>query len=203
MLVFLFLTIGAKSQNYFHLYDDRDTSGVSKDAMSTEIMTDRIKKSAELYAKYAPVPRFTEMDFSFGADLEEYKKLSGYGILYIPSLNQDSSEYPIKKVYIKFGNTITELQKIGEIPIETKDKTIAATFGKHRIDYYYLIPYQLTLTYGELMIDWSTNRKEFILTKFPNQNLLDFEVKDVDTNKPIDEQFLKTFLKREYGIESN
>jgi hypothetical protein len=202
LLALIFSGIHAMSQDYFHL--SADTLSVTTDAMSTSAMTERLKKDAEHYARYAPIPRLAEMDISFGADLTEYKKLAGYGVLYIPSLNQDSSEYPIKRVYIRQGSEITELKKIGEINVGVDDNGIAATFGKHRIDYYYLIPYNLTLVYGELMVDWNTNRKEFVITKFPSQNTVEYDVKKTNfSNKDIDTLFLKAFLKREYSIGSN
>jgi len=202
IIAFLFLASYAHSQDLIHLVSD--STKVVDSSTSVTIMTKRIKDDAIYYVQYAPVPRLAEMDFAFGADLQEYEKLGGYGVLYIPSLNQDSSEYPIKRVYIKQGSEITELQKIGEISIGVTDKTIMATFGKNRVDYYYLIPYKLTQVYGELMIDWSTNRQKFVLSKFPNQNAIDFDVKKADTkNKPIDKDFLKIFLKREYNLDSN
>lgn len=203
LLIFvLSISIHGHSQEYLHL--SADSLSVSNDAMSTAAMTARLKKDAEQYAQYAPVPRMAEMDISFGADADEFKKLSGYGILYIPSLNRDNSEYPIKRVYIKQGNVVTELQKIGEINIGVQDKDIVTTFGKNRIDYYYLIPYQLTQVYSELMIDWSNNRKEFVLTKFPNENAVDYDTQKIDIqSKEIDKASLKNFLKREYNLNTN
>jgi hypothetical protein len=195
-------TIVAHAQDYFHIY--ADTLSVSNDAMSTKTMTKRLKQDAEKYAQYAPIPRMAEMDISFAADPDEFKKLNGYGVLYIPSLNRDNSEYPIKKVYIKQGNVITELKKIGEINIGVQDKYLITIFGKNRIDYYYLIPYQLTQVYGELMIDWSNNRKEFLLNKFPNENAVDYDTKKINMkNATIDNASLKIFLKREYNLDTN
>ena len=202
LIIILSSTIAARAQDYFHLY--ADTLSVSNDAMSTKAMTERLKQDAEKYAQYAPVPRLAEMDISFGADQDEFKKLNGYGILYIPSLNRDNSEYPIKRVYIRQGNVITELQKIGEINVGVQDKSIITTFGKNRIDYYYLIPYQPTQIYGELMIDWSNNRKEFLLNKFPNENAVDYDTKSINLkSNTIDKASLKIFLKREYNLDSN
>jgi len=202
LIIMISTTIVAHAQDYFHIY--ADTLSVSNDAMSTKTMTKRLKQDAEKYAQYAPIPRMAEMDISFAADPDEFKKLNGYGVLYIPSLNRDNSEYPIKKVYIKQGNVITELKKIGEINIGVQDKYLITIFGKNRIDYYYLIPYQLTQVYGELMIDWSNNRKEFLLNKFPNENAVDYDTKKINMkNATIDNASLKIFLKREYNLDTN
>jgi len=202
LIIIISTTIVAHAQDYFHIY--ADTLSVSNDAMSTKTMTKRLKQDAEKYAQYAPIPRMAEMEISFAADPDEFKKLNGYGVLYIPSLNRDNSEYPIKKVYIKQGNVITELKKIGEINIGVQDKYLITIFGKNRIDYYYLIPYQLTQVYGELMIDWSNNRKEFLLNKFPNENAVDYDTKKINMkNATIDNASLKIFLKREYNLDTN
>jgi len=201
-IILLSATIAARAQDYFHIY--ADTLRVSNDAMSTKTMTEQLKQDAEKYAPYAPIPRMAEMDIAFAADLDEFKKLNGYGVLYIPSLNRDNSEYPIKRVYIKQGNVITELKKIGEINIGVQDKDLITIFGKNRIDYYYLIPYELTQQYGELMIDWSNNRKEFLLNKFPNENAVDYDTKKINMkNTTIDDASLKIFLKREYNLITN
>jgi hypothetical protein len=193
----------SKAQDYTHILDD--SLKVTKNSVSTDDMTDRIKKDAADYAKYAPVPRLAEIDFAFGANAGEYKKLKGCGVLYIPSLNRDSLEYPIKRVYIKTKDKIFELEKLGQVVVAVQDKQIIDTFGKNRVDFYYLIPYQLTQTNGELLIDWSRNRTEFLLSKFPNGYKLDYLTeKNISKNQStIDKQFLKTFLLREFNITVN
>jgi hypothetical protein len=118
-------------------------------------------------------------------------------------MNRDSTEYPIKRVYLKQGSVITELQKIGELNVTVTDPAIIATFGKHRVDYYYLIPYALTRVYSQLMIDWSTNRQEFVLAKFPSEQAVDYKTEGASKNTMIDKNFLKQFLKREYNVDSN
>lgn len=193
--------VSLKAQNYIHLVTEK--YDYIDDPSSTNAMTERIKKGAEYYAKNALVPRFAEMDFAFGANQDEYKKLNGYGVLYVSSLNQDSTEYPIKRVYFKSGNTVIELQKIIEIQVPTSDATIKKVFGKNRVDYYYLIPYSETQLKNELLIDWSANRKDFVLGKFPTDNKLDYDVDDLKStdNKTINSASLDSFLKREFGVK--
>lgn len=199
ILSFFFLTSKVFSQTLIHIA--ADTLVGTNNVATTNEMAQRIKQSAVEYEKYAPVPRLAQLDFAFAADKKEFTKLSGYGVLYIPSLNQDKSEYPIKKVYIKSNGTTTELRKIGELNVGVKDKVIASVFGNNRIDYYYLLPYQLTQKEGELLIDWSSNRTEFILTKFPNGNKVEYKTNDVIDGKAIDVKALNNFLKREFNIE--
>src|ERR1035437_9116601 len=89
----------------------------SKSASSTFRMTQKIKDAAIKYENYGPIPRFVECDYAFASDLNEYKKLNGFGILFITSLNRDSTEYPIARVYFKSegGNAdeLIDLKLIG------------------------------------------------------------------------------------------
>ncbi|MFC0516585.1 hypothetical protein ACFFGT_20430 [Mucilaginibacter angelicae] len=202
LAILLLGNVAYGQSNYLHLISP--VNSTSNNPVSADEMTSRIRKDAENYARYAPVPRMAEMDYAFGADIEEYKKLNGFGVLYIPSLNRDSSEYPIKRVYVKVNNKIIELEKLGEIKVPVTDPQIISTFGRNRIDYYYLLPYQLTLKDSEVLIDWSTNRQNFTLTKFPNTGPIDFiTTKNIGKNDGvIDKHTLKAFLKREFNVNS-
>lgn len=192
------ITLSAKSQDYLHYYttDKGDSTGT---ATSTKLMTETIHKSALYYKQYAPVPRFAQLDYAFGADIKEYNLLAGNGVLYIPSLNRDETEYPVKRVYAKTSKGVVELTKIGEIKVGNTDPDIVDVFGKNRVDYYYLLPYWLTREKCELLIDWSINRKEFVLAKFPDESTLEFEVPKL-SGQALDQKFLNEFLKREFGV---
>jgi hypothetical protein len=194
--VLIFLPFFSTAQELGH---DVSIIKVVLNSASADQMTQRLKQDALTYLKYAPVPRMAEMDFAFGANREEYDKLNGEGVLYITSLNQDTTEYPIKKVYLKTNASTIELEKIGEINVGVDDKDIRTTFGKNRVDYYYLLPYSFTQTQCKLLIDWSNNRKEFLLSSFPNDNKLDYKVSSLQ-KKEIDMSFLKIFLQREFNI---
>jgi hypothetical protein len=179
--------------------------GIQKGSVSTNTMTSRIKDAAVSYESYAPIPRIAVFDFAFPADLPEYNKLNGYGILYVASLNQDTTEYPIKRVFVKLndGNS-AELKLIGSIKVPIDDKTIKKVFGPNRIDYYYYFPYYLTIDKGQLMIDWTKNRSDFVLQQFPSDSKLDF-IKG--SNKPIigvvekiDTSAFNSFSIREFQI---
>ena len=162
---------------------------------------------AEEYKQYAPVPRLAIYDFAFAKDLNEYKKLNGFGILYIASLNQDTLESPIEKVYFKSENGITTLELIGIVKVPVNDRIIKDVFGNNRIDYYYYLPYAITQTNGDLMIDWKKNRKEFILVKFPNDYKLDFVTKtnnkSLNEKKGIDKNYFYNFALQEFQIKLN
>jgi hypothetical protein len=189
-----------KAQDYIHITPQ--TYRYNDQPASANLMTERIKKDAKEYAKYAPVPRIALMDYAFAANLDEYKELNGYGVLYIASLNRDTTEYPIKRVYFKKNGAVIELKKIGEIKVEIADEATTSTFGKNRVDYYYLIPYNETQINSEILIDWANNRKEFTLDTFPDGNKLDF-LTDADltpAKKALNTDLLNSFLEREYNI---
>jgi len=87
------------------------------------------------------------------------------------------------------------------------DSLVKTIFSHHRIDYYYYLPYEMTQTSGSLLIDWKNNRKEFILTKFPNDFKLDY-MKDIklklpDTGSSIDPKSFYEFADREFEIKLN
>jgi len=192
----------ANSQEIIHLTQDMN---VSDSASSINRMNQRIIDDASQYEKYGPVPRFVQYDYAFAGDINEYKKLNGFGILYISSLNRDSSEYPIVRVYFKSPKGIIDMKLIGSIEIPVTDNRVKKIFGNHRIDYYYYLPYEMTQLTGSLLIDWKNNRKEFILTTFPEDFKLDFlkESKLIlpDTNSSIDEKSFDEFADREFEIK--
>jgi len=201
--ILLFISY-VNSQEAFHLTQD---IGVLDSPTSTSRMTQRIIKDATQYRLYGPVPRFVQYDFAFAADINEYKKLDGFGILYISSLNRDSTEYPIVRTYFKTKDGLIDLKLIGSIEMPVADSLVKTIFSHHRIDYYYYLPYEMTQTSGSLLIDWKNNRKEFILTKFPNDFKLDY-MKDIklklpDTGSSIDPKSFYEFADREFEIKLN
>ncbi len=192
----------AYSQQGLHLIE---SLGDSNNLTSTYLMTDRIKEDANKYQQYAPIPRLAEFDYAFASDFVEYEKLNGFGILYITSLNQDSDEYPIERVYFKYKGGVIDLKLIGSINITVTDDLIKKVFGKNRIDYYYYLPYMITQLSGQLLVDWKKNRKEFLLLQFPAENKLDYitDNKKIlpDSNKSIDMTSLDKFAQREFKIK--
>lgn len=180
----------------------------SIEAASIKSMTKRIADDAEQLKSYTPVPRITLFDWAFGIDSVEYKKLNGFGILYLSSLNREITEYPVKRVYIKQNDgTVTDLVQIGSLRVEIEDEKIKNVFGSNRIDYYYYLPYYLTQVTGRLMVDWSVNRKEFLIQELPAPFSLDFikESNMIHSNETegIDVTSFKSFSEREFQIKLN
>jgi hypothetical protein len=148
-----------------------------------------------------------QYDYAFAADINEYKKLNGFGILYISSLNLDSTEYPIVRVYFKATDGLVDLKLIGSLKIAVTDTLIQNIFGNHRMDYYYYLPYEMTQLPGDLLIDWKNNRKEFILANFPSNFRLAFiensKLMLPDRKGSIDDKCFDEFALREFQIKLN
>ena len=78
-------------------------------------------------------------------------------------------------------------------------------FGNNRIDYYYFFPYYLSQVSGQINIDWSTNRKDFVLHELPlspglsyitiNNISLQSDIEHIDTVA------FNKFAKREFQIQ--
>jgi hypothetical protein len=81
--------------------------------------------------------------------------------LYITSLNQDSTEYPIERVCYKYKDEVIDLKLIGSLNITVTDNLVKNVFGKNRIDYYYYLPYMITQLSGQLLIDWKKIERIF------------------------------------------
>lgn len=77
-------------------------------------------------------------------------------------------------------------------------------FGSNRVDYY-LIPYPLTQHEGEITIDWSKNRKDFVLAKLPLRYKLNFitDTLDIIPLSKVDSQILENLLLREFSFKGN
>jgi len=177
----------------------------SINSTSANLMTIKIINAANKYLQYAPVPRIAQFDYAFAKDIDEYKKLNGLGILYIASLNQDSTEYPIERVYFKHKDGVVELQLMYTKVVTVTDNLIKNVFGNHRVDFYYLMPYVVTQISGQLIIDWKKNRKEFVIGEFPSGSSLDYitdkKLLIPDVTKDIQNIDLDLFAQREFQIK--
>lgn len=202
-LLILLSCLTSHGQTIKHKIETGNT-GVACPA-STDLMTKRIKESAVMYEEHAPVPRIVQLDYAFGADSNEFKALNTFGILYIASLNQDKTEYPIKRVYLKADGREIELIKLGSTNVSVTDAMIKKVFGENRIDYYYLIPFFYTQLTGELVIDWSANREGFVLCQLPKSVILDYSVTDANMypygKESFNEKALSEFMEREFQIK--
>lgn len=169
---------------------------------SIELMTERLRETAIENRPFAPIPRVTHFDFAFGATASEFKKLDGFGVIHITSVNEDPREHPIKRVYLSYHGDDVELIPISYVRVRVEDPFIDEVFGRHRMDYFYLIPYYFMELEGFLMIDWSVNRTEFVMFQLPIDFNLGYEpeFKFPQGADHFDEDAFYQFLDREFNI---
>lgn len=163
ILLFFAHFISAQDRNY-QIYGANQ--GIGEGPVTTETMTERLVQSAQEYFLY-DVPRIAEYNYCFGHNQEEHRKLNGYGVLLVSSVNKVRAEHPIRRLYFisPFGEQ--ELQLLFAREVEVEQPIIQRTFGKNRVDYYYLLPYSITQQKGFLVVDWAINREGFVLIEFP------------------------------------
>lgn len=172
-------------------------------ASSSELMTVRFRKEATQIRKDATASWAYHLLFSFPNNPKTFHALQGYGILYLAVMNQDSSQFPVRRVYITNNKDVTNLREIGEEKVAVKDPAIKRVFGKNRVDYYYLIPYSQTQDTCELHLRWSNDDEhEVLLARFPNIQKLSFvkNGKFIETGD-VDMKILKLFALQEFHIQ--
>jgi hypothetical protein len=196
------LLCSSEAQETNHILE---TLGLIDSSASTGAMTARIKEAAVVYEDEGPVPRFAQFDFAFGKDLDEYKALNGFGILYLATVCQNSASNPVDSVYFKSGRITVRLRLIGKLRIPVEDGLTRKVFGKNRIDYYYYLPYIATRRDALLEIDWSDGRRGFELAEFPSDLELDYmpdaSLVPPDPKGSIDAKILDNFAEREFQIK--
>ena len=170
---------------------------------STDEMTNRIIDLATKYESYAPVPRVALFDIAFASNLEEHRRLGGMGVLLVSSVNQDSREHPIANVFAESLDKKYNLPLVAKRNVIVENDKVKKVIGINRVDYYYLIPYPITQAEGQITIDWSKNRKDFVLAKLPLGCKLNFAINtpDITPYAKVDGQSLERFLLREFSFK--
>jgi hypothetical protein len=179
--------------------------GVKYSPTSTDEMTDRIVKLAVKYESHAQFSRIALFDMAFASNPEEYRKLEGMGILLISSVNHDGDEHPITNVIAETLDKKYNLPSIAKRAVIVENEEVKKMFGSHRVDYYYLIPYPITQHEGQITIDWSKNRKDFVVAKLPLLHKLDFivDTQDISPNTKVDKQTLENLLLKEFSFRGD
>jgi hypothetical protein len=148
------------------------------------------------------VPRFAQFDFALPADSAEYFQLNGNAILLIIGFTHDSSELPFSKVYLTRNFKKYDLVKILDTKFIYSNSKVTDLFGSNSIVSFYFLPISVITNQQELKIDWMKNRKGFSFGKI--DSLKDNNFKIIKLPKmEIDENFLKSFLFREFPLVAN
>jgi hypothetical protein len=201
IITLIFFLISSSSQAV-HIKGDE---GAKPGPASTDEMTNRIVELAVELESHAPIRRIALYDVAFPSNPEEYKRLGGMGILLISSVNQDRDEHPITDVIVETPDKKYNLPFIAKRNVIVENEKVKKLFGPNRVDYYYLIPYPLILQEGQITIDWSKNRKDFVVAKLPFQFRLHFikDTRDIGLPAQVDRQTLENFLLREFSFEGD
>jgi len=100
---------------------------------------------------------------------EEYEALNKHALILIVAISQEASELPIKRVYIRQGNSDFELTRFlrPRMSQTPKDSLTRSVLGEFREDSYFPIPIDAIYKPGRLLVDFAENRTEFVLDEFP------------------------------------
>lgn len=145
---------------------------VSETPTSQQFLNDHIEATAVEYRDH-PIPRTAFYDFSIPPNLQEYKKLDGYGLLLIVAISKEVDELPLKRVYVSLKGEDIILNKIKIVWVNKNDPDSQSvkTFGPYRAETLFLFPIYLAKEEAVLKVDFAKNRNEFVLMTFPNTTL--------------------------------
>lgn len=163
-LVFACLGVAASAQQPTHL----ETSlGWRRTAVTNAALDGRLHEAAAQYRGYAPIPRIALFDIAYPKDSAESAALGGNAVLVVIAVVQDSSELPLRRVYVTPSTASSvQLSLVGAAGSYTSDTVTRATFGRFRFDAAYLLPLSVRVTAGDLLIDFGAHRDGFRLIRF-------------------------------------
>jgi hypothetical protein len=145
------------------------TLGWSKTAVTNTVLDAHIRDAATQYRTYATIPRTAFFDIAYPKDSSEAQALSGYAVMVITALVQDSTELPLTGLYVRTASGDRPLDLYSSVASIVVDTVIRQTFGRFRLDALYLIPLTSRLFTGELLANFATHRKGFRLGQFDGQ----------------------------------
>jgi hypothetical protein len=163
------LLIGAVPPCAFAQQHVETTLGWSKTAVTNTALDARIRDAAKQYRTYAPIPRTAFFDIAYPKDSSEAQALSGYAVMVVTALVQDSTELPLTELYFRTASGDRPFDLYSSVASTVVDTVISATFGRFRLDALYLIPLASRLVTGELLADFATHRRGFRLGQFDGQ----------------------------------
>lgn len=188
-----------EAEDHFHVLE---RTGYSSEPVGSARMDKRITESALRYRKYGAVAaRAGFHDIAFPKDSKEFHRLNGYGLLVVTAVSQDSSELPLRRVYVQGEHGPEILQRLFSISsaVEPPDGAIAQVFGPFRADAMYLFPVHCKFKIGKLLTDFAQNRRGFQLATFPER--IPPALKALPTDKPTSIpplEEIRQFAHREY-----
>lgn len=188
-----------EAKDHFHV---RERTGYSSEPVSSARIDEFITETALRYRKFGAVAaRGGFHDIAFPKDGKEFHRLNGYGLLVVTAVSQDSSELPLRRVYVQGEQGPEVLQRLFSISsaVEPPDGAVAQVFGPFRADAMYLFPVHWKFKDSKLLTDFAQNRRGFQLATFPERipPALKALPKEKPTSIPPLEE-IRQFVLREY-----
>ena len=140
-----------------------------KGAVTNAAIDGRLTAAAVHYAGVASIPRIALFDVAYPADSNELKRLHGYALVVLTAITQDSTELPLRHVYIHDGSATTSLEPTVRLLSRVHDARIGSVFGTFREDVIVLMPVQARKPGAELTVDFAAHRQGFRLAVFDDE----------------------------------
>lgn len=140
----------------------------SNGAVTNAAIDARIQNAETQARAYAPIPRFALYDMAYPKDSTEAAAMHGYAILVVTALVQDSTEFPLARVYVRDATGDHALTLAASIAsfVPASQSAVRSTFGRFRWDAIYVIPLASRANVGDLLADFATLRQGFRLTHY-------------------------------------
>jgi hypothetical protein len=126
-------------------------------------MQQRLASAAGQYAVHGKVAQIALFDIAYPKNREEYRRMNGFGVLWITALSHDPKELPLKAVRVDTRHTSIALAPINTFRSTERNKEIVEVFGAARTDAVYLVPLFRQTQGARLLIDYARNRYNFLL----------------------------------------
>jgi hypothetical protein len=157
-LVFLGLAVSAPLVAiHAQILDDRlqPPGSIADGAMTLRATQRALRRSAERDAEHGKVSRIALFEMAFPDDSAEFAALGGNALLAITALSWCQYELPLKSAYLATDSGRAPLELVSSIYSAEADSTIAAVYGKHRIDQLFLVPVEGAARGGVLAVDFA------------------------------------------------
>src|SRR5207302_10453945 len=105
---------------------------------------------------------------AYPKDSTEAAAMHGYAVLVVTAVVQDSTELPLRHIYVRSVSGDHELPLVARVAswLPATDTIVRPTFGRFRLDASYLLPLAARTSQGDLLVDFATHRQGFRLIHF-------------------------------------
>ena len=144
-------------------------------ALSGVFSPDRVQSDLEADAKKAqesganPFARTCKFYFPIAANPSEFAALGRNTVFLIAVVAQKAEELPVKRVFIRSDGKVLTAYKISSWRTDVSANSLTAKmYGTNREDGFYLIPFGLMLQKGQIVMDLTANRTDWVMLELPS-----------------------------------